>query len=79
MVDIKKFQRNHINALGQYVGPSWAKLFIGSDWPYDYGDYIPIDKRYSAAASFQWHWRAWFSQGREMRTHVRRLRQLNDL
>ncbi len=57
----RKFEQLHITTLGRYIGPEWHQLFHGSDWPYAYGQYIPVDKRYSAALAYNWHWRAWFA------------------
>jgi len=64
---IAKFERLHVADGGHYIGPDWRKLFYGPDWPYAYGQYIPVDKRYSAAASYNWHWKAWRTQGANTR------------
>ena len=58
---IAQFEKLHLTSAGRYIGPSWHKLFRESDWPYDYGQYVPVDKRYSAALSYAWHRRAWFA------------------
>lgn len=57
---LAKFERLHLTSTGRYIGPSWHKLFPNSDWPYAYGQYVPVNKRESAALCYSWHHRAWF-------------------
>ncbi len=64
---IRRFEKYHVTTACRYIGPDWRKLFYGSDWPYAYGEYIPVDKRYSAALSYNYHAEAWRLQGTEAR------------